>query len=369
MVTSPLGDGYASHNWNYYLLGGNKQQLAVYNGRETSRTDCYSSGNRVYFYPTEYLTYGYGSSALLTTRANGNQEYKVTDHLGSTRVVVDSTGYILSQYDYEPFGNPLAKTGLDSRKSYIDKEVDKESGDGNFGLRQMDGETGRFNQTEPLWEKYRDQSLYNYCGNNPLRLSDPTGEGWGDLFAGIARSVEFHYSFGKQIGVEGKIGGIMGGFDIDRESTKNTINLMGEKSQETTQEISLRVGIAKIGIDNSAKQSTEKGLYSLIDKNVVQVTQTTKVEVGTLSIGKTKTLTTTSILGQITSQKEAKGDIQVSANLSNSGIAVGKFEFKLGIGLGISVHGNKILGAISKFSGEVANSFLNVIDLRQHITK
>ncbi|MBS1538625.1 MAG: hypothetical protein JST20_12850 [Bacteroidetes bacterium] len=156
-----------------------KQQLAVYNGRETSRTDCYSSGNRVYFYPTEYLTYGYGSSALLTTRPNGNQEYKVTDHLGSTRVVVDSTGYILSQYDYEPFGKPLAKTGLDSRKSFIDKEKDYESGLGDFGVRKFDD--GRFTSIDPLWEKYKGWNPYQYSGNNPLRLIDPSGLEWFDI--------------------------------------------------------------------------------------------------------------------------------------------------------------------------------------------
>jgi RHS repeat-associated protein len=160
------------------VLGGNKQQLAVYNGRETSEADaCSNTGHRVHFYPTEYLTYGNGGSALITTRPDGKAEYKIVDHLGSTRVVLNDMGTVLSQYDYEPFGKPLAKTGLDSRKSYIDKEKDYESGLGNYGVRSYDDSDGRFTSIDPLWENddQRDITPYHYSKNNPIRYSDPTG--------------------------------------------------------------------------------------------------------------------------------------------------------------------------------------------------
>ncbi|MBK9246544.1 MAG: hypothetical protein IPM69_00145 [Ignavibacteria bacterium] len=180
MVVAPLDDHSAiSHLWTYYLLGGNKQQFAVYNGRETSEGDaCYNTTHRVHFYPVEYLTYGNGASALITTRPNDFREYKIVDHLGSTRVVLDSNGAILSTYDFEPFGKPLAMTGLDSRKSFIDREKDGESGLGNFGVRSFDDDLGIFTSIDPMWENYRAYSPYNYCGNNPVRLSDPDGKAW-----------------------------------------------------------------------------------------------------------------------------------------------------------------------------------------------
>lgn len=176
LTSSPLGDGYASHNWNYYLLGENRLQLATYNGRETTRSDCFSSGHRVYFYPSEYLTYGYANSALLTTRADGKQEYKITDHLGSIRAIVDSTGYVLSHYDYEPFGKVLTQIGADSRKSFIDKEKDYENGLGDFGVRKYDDTRGAFTSIDPLWERCRGFSPYHYSYNNPLQYKDGNGK-------------------------------------------------------------------------------------------------------------------------------------------------------------------------------------------------
>ena len=173
LTTSPLGDGLSSHNWNYYLLGGNKQQLAVYNGRETNRSDCYSSGHRVDFFASEYLTYGNGSTPLITTRPSGVKEYLVTDHLGSTRAAVNGSGTVINITDYEPFGKPLA--GLSPRTGYIGKEKDYESDLADHGVRKYDYDAGIFRSIDPLWEKYRGWSPYQYSHNDPLRRLDPSG--------------------------------------------------------------------------------------------------------------------------------------------------------------------------------------------------
>jgi len=37
---------------------------------------------------------------------------------------------------------------------------------------------GRFTSIDPMWEDYRAYSPYNYCGNNPVKLSDPDGKAW-----------------------------------------------------------------------------------------------------------------------------------------------------------------------------------------------
>ncbi len=183
------------HEWTYYLLGGTKEQLSVWQGTQTSQSGfCGDTGgqSQVYFYPTEYLTYG-GSSVNITTHPNGTQEYRIADHLGSTRAEIKERGP-RQHWDYEPYGKAVA--GVPPRKGFIDKEKDKESNLGDFGVRKYDDEIGRFTSPDPLWENYQAWSPYQYSLNNPILLSDPsgktvaiTGNDAGDVFSGLKKTV------------------------------------------------------------------------------------------------------------------------------------------------------------------------------------
>lgn len=164
--------------WCYYLLGGGRQ-LAVYHGQQydSLQTECGDFGQtRVYFYPFEYLTYGGGDVALITTRPDGRREYRINDHLGSSRAVLDDAGVVASTVDYAPFGSTVAVTGADVRKKFIDKEFDGESGTYNTGVRQYEPETG-FTSIDPLWESFRAYSPYHYSYLNPVAYKDPSGMG------------------------------------------------------------------------------------------------------------------------------------------------------------------------------------------------
>jgi len=86
-------------------------------------------------------------------------------------------GAITGQYDYEPFGKVSWQSGPSKRLGFIDKEKDKESSLGDFGVRKYDDVIGRFTSIDPLWEKYRSLTPYQYCRNNPLNLVDPSGMG------------------------------------------------------------------------------------------------------------------------------------------------------------------------------------------------
>ena len=77
-------------------------------------------------------------------------------------------------WDYEPYGG--AVTGDPPRKGFIDREEDKESALGDFGVRKYDEDIGRFLSTDPLWEKYRAWSPYQYGANSPISISDPSGK-------------------------------------------------------------------------------------------------------------------------------------------------------------------------------------------------
>lgn len=168
-------DAASPYPWCYYLLGGNREQLAVYHGQQISNSACGDPGRWVYFYPSEYLTYGVGSNAMVTTLPNGKRTYSVHDHLGSVRAVVDEAGHEVTATDYEPFGASRSPGPASTRKGFIDKERDQESDLCDLGVRKYDPVTGRFMSPDPVWEGFRSLTPYHYSRNDPMRRVDPSG--------------------------------------------------------------------------------------------------------------------------------------------------------------------------------------------------
>jgi len=126
-------------------------------------------------YPSEYLTYGTGASPAIVTKADGSHEYHITDHLGSPRVVLDDAKNVVMRKDYEPYGEIRAVTGEAPRQGYIGKEMDRESDLAMHGVRAYSASEGRFLSIDPLLEKYRGWSPYQYSLNEPTLLSDGNG--------------------------------------------------------------------------------------------------------------------------------------------------------------------------------------------------
>ena len=170
------------HEWTYYLLGGTKEQLSVWQGTQTSEVGfCGSTrGSQIYFYPTEYLTYAIEYPGIrediprLRLQPDGGIEYRITDHLGSNRVTLDGSGVVTNRYDYKPFGGILSSGG-EARQGFNSREKDQESDLFNNGVRKLDDNIGRFTSIDPLWESFPSWSPYQYGYNNPLRVTDPGG--------------------------------------------------------------------------------------------------------------------------------------------------------------------------------------------------
>ncbi|MEP7218976.1 MAG: RHS repeat-associated core domain-containing protein, partial [Bacteroidota bacterium] len=180
LIAATVPDSLRPYPWVYYLLGAHNQQLAVYHGQQKNGRDydCPDSGRRVYMYPFEYLTYGNGTGANISTDPNGAKEFHIMDHLGSTRVGL-TLANVDQRLNYEPYGNQLPVTGVyNPREGYIGKEKDVETQLHDFGVRKYDDETGRFLSGDILWERHAGWTPYNYAADNPVRLTDPLGFDW-----------------------------------------------------------------------------------------------------------------------------------------------------------------------------------------------
>ncbi len=107
------------------------------------------------------------------------------DNLGSTRLMTDSTGNVVMDQDYMPFGGDLPEVG---QTEVLDEEAEGYKYTGQkevasiglyyYGARYYDPKIGRF-ITEDSWPgemvNPQSQNLYVYVMNNPLRYVDPTG--------------------------------------------------------------------------------------------------------------------------------------------------------------------------------------------------
>ncbi len=161
---------------------------------------------------TTYYVYGYGGSVLLEESSSASSDSQYTsyiyafsktfakvdgivgvsteisyfhyDNVGSTRLMTDSTGKILMDQDYLPFGGDLPRASQVEVYNEIGMEY-KYTGQNEvvsiglyyYGARYYDPSIGRFITEDPVRQG---NNWYIYCGNNPLRYIDPTGLRFGD---------------------------------------------------------------------------------------------------------------------------------------------------------------------------------------------
>ena len=112
-------------------------------------------------------------------RVNGTLYYMLKDHLGSASVVTDSSGNIVGEQRYYPFGETRLATG----SMYTDKLFTGQRNIAGLGIyhyqsRFYSPKLGRFLSADSLVPNPfnpQDFNRFSYVRNNPVRYIDPSG--------------------------------------------------------------------------------------------------------------------------------------------------------------------------------------------------
>jgi RHS repeat-associated protein len=185
-----VNDGTNTYVWNA------RNQLASMNmsaqsfqydpfGRRVAKTIIGTTTNYLYdgANPVQELSGSTVTANLLTglgiderftrTDSSGTANF-LTDALGSTLVLTNSSASTLASYTYEPFGNTTITGSSTSTYQYTGRENDGTSLY-YYSARYYDPTPGRFISEDPIRFRGGDINLYRYVWNSPIDLRDPKG--------------------------------------------------------------------------------------------------------------------------------------------------------------------------------------------------
>jgi RHS repeat-associated protein len=109
----------------------------------------------------------------------GSETYKfIKDHLGSIKFVVRvSDGSIIQAIEYDEFGKVLSDSNPGFQPfGFAGGIYDHQANLTKFGVRDYDGEVGRWLTKDPIRFDGGDPNLYGYVLQDPVNLVDPKGE-------------------------------------------------------------------------------------------------------------------------------------------------------------------------------------------------
>ena len=203
------GDGTNTYTWSarnqLVSISGVVSASFQYDpfGRRVSKT---IGGTTQYLYdgvnPVQEISGATASANLLTggvdeyfqrTDSAGARNF-LTDALGSTLAVADSTGALQTQYTFEPFGN-TSVTGASTTNSfaYTGRELDS-TGLYYYRARYYSSSLSRFVSPDPSGF-FGGVNLYTYVGDDPAEFSDAFG---------LDKHLSFHFSLNPGIRAPGQ---------------------------------------------------------------------------------------------------------------------------------------------------------------------
>lgn len=230
-------------------------------GRRVSRTA--NAGTRQYFYTDlanpyrvtavrdeagTLTTLYYDERNLLFALERGGTRYIVgSDQVGTPQVVMNTSGAVVKQVNYDSFGTLLndSNPGFDLPIGFAGGLPDPVTQLVRFGLRDYDPAAGRWTARDPALFDGSPLNLYVYANNNPISLRDPSGLACvgGSTYEGVGGGGQFclddkgDASFCAEFGV-----GVGASVDVDfnGDAAADGGSMMGE--------VVGKFGPAKIGV-------------------------------------------------------------------------------------------------------------------------
>jgi len=130
----------------------------------------------------------------------------LTDTLGSTLALTDSTGTVQTSYSFEPFGNTTTSGSANTNSfAYTGRELDA----GNlyfYRARYYNPQFGRFISEDPKRFGSGDKNFYAYVFNSPIDRADPMGRKSFKCRRNCAADFAQQYSLAGVLGIENPIG-------------------------------------------------------------------------------------------------------------------------------------------------------------------
>lgn len=131
---------------------------------------------------TSYL-YGNNIDEALQMKRGNELYYYHTNHLGSTMVLSNTSGFIVERVDYDGYGfttfldangSIIAKSSIDNTILFTGREYDTESGLYYYRARMMNPNMSRFIQKDFMMY-INGMNDYLYTNNNPINFTDYSG--------------------------------------------------------------------------------------------------------------------------------------------------------------------------------------------------
>ncbi len=159
-------------------------------GQETTRRSVYEGEDLLYELDgtgtvlTEFI-HGAGIDEPLAMKRDGHIYYYHADVLGSIMAITDENQNLVQRYEYDAYGNITHReTNFEQPYTYTGREFDEESGLFFYRARYYDPTVGRFISSDPIGLA-GGLNRYAYVDNNPVNVTDPTGECPWCVAAGI----------------------------------------------------------------------------------------------------------------------------------------------------------------------------------------